>query len=166
MIWFCPLRNRAPPPASSTVSAPTTAPTMHGQSSSTLWNKTWNLVPSSDHNVIDCKWVFKLKHKVDGSVNYHKARLVVKGFKQRLCIDYDDIFSPVIKPITIRLVLSLAVSQGWVLRQLDVQNTFLHGILEEEVYMKQPSEFVDSKFPSYHCKLGKALYGLKQAPRA
>jgi hypothetical protein len=98
-------------------------------------------------------------------VNYHKARLIVKGFKQRLCIDYDDIFSPMIKPVTIRLVLSLAVSQGWVLRQLDVQNTFLHGILEEDVYMKQPSEFVDSKFPS-HCKLGKALYGLKQAPRA
>jgi hypothetical protein len=67
--------------------------------------------------------------------------------------------------VIIRLVLSLAISQGWVLHQLDVQNTFLHGILEEEVYKKQPLGFMDSNFLSYHCKLDKALYGLKQAPR-
>jgi hypothetical protein len=130
-------------------------------------NKTWTLVPPQPgRNVIDCKWVYKIKHKADGSVDRHKARLVAKGFKQRLGIDYDDTFSPVVKPATIRLILSLAVSHGWVLRQLDVQNAFLHGILEEDVYMKQPPGFVSPDFPSYHCKLDKALYGLKQAPRA
>jgi hypothetical protein len=67
-------------------------------------------------------------------VDCHKARLDAKGTS----IDYDDTFSPVVKLVTIRLVLSLAVSHGWVLRQLDVQNKFLHDILEEEVYMKQP----------------------------
>ena len=70
------------------------------------------------------------------------------------------------KPATIRLVLSIAVSRGWSLRQLDVQNAFLHGVLEEEVYMKQPPGFVNAHAPLRVCKLDKALYGLKQAPRA
>jgi hypothetical protein len=130
-------------------------------------NKTGTLVPLVFwRNVIDCKWGFKLKYKADGTVDYHKARLVAKGFKQRLAIDYDDTFNPVVKPTTMWLVLSLAVSYGWVLHQLDVQNMFLHDILEEEVYMKQPSGFVNPDFLSHHCKLDKALYGLKQAPRA
>jgi hypothetical protein len=84
-------------------------------------NKTWRLVsPQPGHNVIDCKWVFKVKHKADGSVDRHKACLVAKGFKQRLGIDYDDTFSYVVKSATIRLILSLAVSRGWTLQQLDV----------------------------------------------
>jgi hypothetical protein len=64
----------------------------------------------------------------------------------------------------IQLVLALVVSHGWGLRQLDVHNAFLHGILEEEIYMKQPPSFVNTYFPSYHCKLDKVLFGLKQAP--
>jgi hypothetical protein len=140
---------------------------MHEEYDALMKNKTWRLVPPQPgRNLIDCKWFYKIKHKADGSVDRHKARLVAKGFKQRLGIDYDDTFSPVVKPATIRIILSLAISQGWDLCQLDVKNVFLHGILEEEVYMKQPPGFVSSEFPSYHCKLDRALYGLKQAPRA
>ena len=91
---------------------------------------------------------------------------MAKGFKQRYGIDYEDTFSPVVKAATIRLVLSILVSQGWSLRQLDVKNTFLHGVLEEEVYMKQPPGFESSATPNYICRLDKAIYGLKQAPRA
>jgi histone deacetylase 1/2 len=122
--------------------------------------------PSPNKNVIDCKWVYRIKKHADGTVDRYKARLVAKGFKQRYGIDYEDTFSPVIKVATIRLVLSISVSRGWSLRQLDVKNAFLHGVLEEEVYMKQPPGFESSATPNYICKLDKALYGLKQAPRA
>ncbi|XP_072147998.1 uncharacterized protein [Setaria viridis] len=130
-------------------------------------NKTWHLVsPKPGVNLIDCKWVYKVKRKSDGSIDRYKARLVAKGFKQRYGIDYEDTFSPVVKIATVRLVLSIAVARGWCLRQLDIQNAFLHGVLEEEVYMRQPPGFEDAKCPDFVCRLDKALYGLKQAPRA
>jgi hypothetical protein len=109
--------------------------------------------------------VYKVKHKVNDSVDRYKDRLVVKGFKQCLDIDYDDTFSPVVKPATMRLVLSITLSQGTI-RQLDEQNTFFHDVIEEDVFMKQPPKFVDPQFLSYHCKLDKVLYDLKQAPQA
>ncbi|KAL9251846.1 Retrovirus-related Pol polyprotein from transposon RE1-like protein [Drosera capensis] len=102
-------------------------------------NETWNLVqPKQGMNLIDCKWVFKLKRRADGTIDRHKARLVVKGFNQRYGIDYEDTFSPVVKSATIRLYYP------WPSRE----NVFLHGILEEEVYMKQPPGFEDQRCPS------------------
>jgi hypothetical protein len=106
---------------------------MDSEFSALLRNKTWHLVPPAPaRNVIYRKWVYKVKHKADGYVDRYKARLVAKGFQQCYGIDYDDTFSHVVKFSTILLALPLAVSQGWTLRQLDVQNVFLHGILKEE----------------------------------
>jgi hypothetical protein len=80
-------------------------------------NKTWHLVPpSKNKNLIDCKWVYKIKRRADESIERYKARLVIKGFKQRYGIDYEDTFSPVVKIATIRTVLFVAVSRGWNLR--------------------------------------------------
>jgi hypothetical protein len=130
-------------------------------------NNTWHLVPpQKGRNVIDWKWVYNGKRKVDGSLDRYKARLVKKGFKQRYVIDYEDTFSPVVKSATIRIILSIAISREWSLQQLDVQNDFIHGFLEEKVYMKQPPRYEDKTKKNYVCKLDKALYGLKQAPRA
>jgi hypothetical protein len=140
---------------------------MDDEYNSLMKNKTWHPVPPQHgRNIIDSKWVYKIKGRADGSLDRYKARLVAKGFNQCYGIDYGDTFSHVTKSTTIRIVLSLAVSKGWHLRQLDVKNVFLHGDLEEDVYMRQPPGYEDKNMPNYVCKLDKALYGLKQAPRA
>jgi len=132
-----------------------------------LANNTWSLCPRPSHtHVVRNKWVYKLKRHPDGSINRYKARLVAKGFKQIPGIDYFDTFSPVVKPTTIRLIHSFAVPFKWNIRQLDVSNAFLHGILDEEVYMEQPKGYEDHTFPDHVCYLHKSIYGLKQAPRA
>ncbi|CAL2227861.1 unnamed protein product [Prunus armeniaca] len=128
---------------------------------------TWKLVPYHPQmNLLPNKWVFKLKQRANGSIERYKARLVANRFHQKPGIDYTETFSPVVKHSTIRLVLSLEVSKQWPIRQLDVQNAFLHGFLNEDVYMRQPAGFVDQQYPNYVCKLQRSIYGLKQAPRA
>jgi len=110
--------------------------------------------------------VFKIKRKANGTIERYKARLVAKDFHQQSGIDFAETYSPVVKHITIRTVLALAVSAGWAIHQVDVSNAFLHGLLQETVYMAQPPGFQHPFYPTAVCKLHKALYGLKQAPRA
>ena len=130
-------------------------------------NKTWDLVKlPKGKNVVGCKWVYKTKHDSNGNVSRHKARLVAKGYAQMQGIDYDETFAPVAKMATLRTILAVGAARRWVLHHMDVKNAFLHGNLEEEVYMCQPPGFEDKNHPEYVCKLKKALYGLKQAPRA
>jgi hypothetical protein len=129
-------------------------------------NNTWDLVPRSARaNVVTGKWIFKYKFNVDGSLDRYKARWVLRGFTQRPGVDYDETFSPVVKPATVRTVTTLAHSQDWSIHQLDVKNAFLHGTLSETVYCSQPTGFADPALPDHVYRLNKSL-GLKQAPRA
>ncbi|KAJ0580022.1 putative RNA-directed DNA polymerase [Helianthus annuus] len=139
---------------------------MDSEFNALLKNATWDLVPPSSHKPIGCKWVFRIKRNPDGSIAKYKARLVAKGFLQEYGKNYTETFSPVTKPVTIRTILSIALSKNWQLRQLDVNNAFLHGTLYEDVYMSQPPGYVNPDLPNHICKLRKSLYGLKQAPRA
>jgi histone deacetylase 1/2 len=165
--WLLSCTSGEPKDLSSAVADPNWKGAMNEEFEALMKNGTWHLVPPRHgKNIIDCRWIYKVKHKSDGSIDRYKARLVAKGFKQRYGIDYEDTFSPVVKIATVRLVLAIAVSKGWSLRQLDVKNAFLHGVLEEEVYMRQPPGYEDKSKPDYICKLDKALYRLKQAPRA
>lgn len=127
----------------------------------------WTLVPLPPHtHAIGCKWVFKLKQNSDGSIARYKVRLVAKGYLQEEGIDFHETFSPVFKQPTIRIFLSLALTFQWPVKQFDISNAFLHGLLDEEVFMLQPPGFRDATQPTHDLKLKKALYGLKQAPRA
>ena len=117
-----------------------------------LDNDTWRLVSHPPGaNIVTDKWIFKHKYHSDGSLARYKARWVVRRYSQQHGANYDETFSPVVKPATIRTVLSIAVSRSWPIHQLDVKNAFLHGTLDETIYCQQPFGFVDPAHSDHVC---------------
>ena len=130
-------------------------------------NQTWLMVKRpKDQKPVACRWLYKLKEPATpGDGPRYKARLVAKGFTQVEGIDYNEIFSPVVKYKTIRVMLSIVTQFDLELQQMDVKTAFLHGELEETIYMEQPLGFEVHKGKDMVCLLKKSLYGLKQSPR-
>lgn len=130
-------------------------------------NKTWTLVNlPAGQRAIGLKWVFKIKHNEHGDVTKYKARLVAKGYVQKKGIDFEEVFAPVARMESVRLMLAVAAHRGWSVHHMDVKSAFLNGELEEEVYVSQPPGFVAAEHKNKVLKLHRALYGLRQAPRA
>ena len=122
-------------------------------------NDTWDIfsLPPSKR-AVECKWVFTVKQTPKGEVDIYKARLAAKGYSQTYGIDYDETFAPVIKMNMVRTLVSCAANKGWPLHQLDVKNAFLHGDLQEEVYMELLPDFGTPQTNGKVCKLKKSLY--------
>lgn len=139
---------------------------MDEEFNSLIQNDTWSLeeLPAGV-KPIPVKWIYKVKKDASGQFERFKARLVVKGFRQKEGIDYTEVFAPVSKFTTVRTLLAKAAAEDLELQQIDIKTAFLHGELEEDIYMEQPVGYEEGK-PGLVCKLNKSLYGLKQAPRA
>ncbi|KAK9724038.1 hypothetical protein RND81_05G043600 [Saponaria officinalis] len=139
---------------------------VNDETDSIMGNNTWVLADlPRGCKPLGCKWIFKKKMKVDGSIDKFKARLFIQGFRQKEGIDYFYTYAPVARITTIRLLIALAAINNLVIHQMDVKTTFLNGELKEEVYMKQPKGFIMPGNEHKVCKLIKSLYGLKQAPK-
>ncbi|KAJ9561120.1 hypothetical protein OSB04_006280 [Centaurea solstitialis] len=133
---------------------------------SILQNHTWELVDLPPGcKPLGYRWIFKKKMKTDGTIDKYKARLVIKGYRQKEGLDYFDTYSPVTRITSIRLVLAIAAIRNLQIHQMDVKTAFLNGELDEEIYMEQPEGFVAQGKENKVCKLVKSLYGLKQAPK-
>jgi hypothetical protein len=128
-------------------------------------NATWDLVElPRDRKNVGCKWVYKLKKGVEDKVERYKARLVAKGYSQKEGIDFHEIFSLVVNSVSIQTVLALVALLDLELEHLDVKNAFLHGYLDEEIYMEQPKGFFQNRNKKFVCRLKKSSFVLKQSP--
>jgi hypothetical protein len=134
---------------------------------SIIKNDVWEIVPRPRNKyVVYSKWIYKIKHAADGSIEKHKARFVARGFYQKEGIDYEETFSLVARYTSIITIIALVAKMKWKLHQMDVKIVFLNGVIEEEVYIEQPQGFEVEYRKTNVCRLKKDLYVLKQAPRA
>jgi hypothetical protein len=129
-------------------------------------NEVWSLVPRPKQNIVGTKWVFRNKQDEHGVVTRNKAQLVAKGYAQVAGLDFEETFAPVARLESIHILLAYVAHHSFRLFQMDVKSAFLNGPIKEEVYVEQPTDFEDDRYPDHVYKLSKALYGLKQAPRA
>jgi hypothetical protein len=133
---------------------------------SIMKNYVWDVFLRHQGNyVVISKWIYNIKHTVDGRIKRHKMRFVARVFSQVEGIDYEETFFPIGRYTSIQMIISPTTSMGWRVHQMDVNTTFLNGEIEEEVYNEQPYGFVIHEKESHVCRLKKALYGLKQPPR-
>jgi hypothetical protein len=134
---------------------------------SIMKNDVWYIVPRpKEKSVVTSKWLYKIKHATDGSIEKFKASFIARGLSQKEGIDYEETFSPVARYTSIRATMAIVAKMGWKLHRMDIKTAFLNGVIEEEVYVEQPQEFETHESQTHVCRLKKALYGLKQAPRA
>ena len=139
---------------------------MNEEYQSLIENNTWKLTKlPPECSTIPTRWLFKIKHRSDGTIERYKARLVAKGFAQHYGIDYDETYSPVFKLTSLRILLSIGAMLDLEIHQMDVKTAFLNGEIDTDIYIDQPEGFRHPKHPQHVCKLQKGLYGLKQSPR-
>lgn len=139
---------------------------MDEEINSLMQNKTWELVsPPVGANIVTCKWVFKTKKNAEGGPDRYKARLVARGFSQKYGIDYDEVFAPVIRQTTFKILLAIAGNKKLIVKHLDAKTAFLNGKLSEPIYMRQPQGYEVNNKEELVCKLSRGLYGLKQAAK-
>lgn len=139
---------------------------MDEEFASLLANGTWEVVPLPPGKAaIPTKWVYRIKRDANGNIERFKARLVVKGFYQIEGIDYSEVFAPVTKYSSFRALMAIVATKDYEMRHVDIKTAFLHGDVEEEIYIEPPPGYTVAG-PGHACRLLKALYGLKQAPRA
>ena len=125
---------------------------------SIMKNDVWDVVPRPvGKSVVTSKWIYKIKHAADGSIEKHKARFVARGFSQKEGIDYEETFAPIARYTSIRSVLALATVMKWRIHQMDVKTAFLNGVVEEEVYVEHPLSFETHDRESHVCRLKKAM---------
>jgi hypothetical protein len=167
MALMCDLLEKEPTCFEEAIQKKEWAYAMTKEYQSIIKNDVWEIVPRpKSRDVVSSKWLFKIKHVVDGSIEKYKTRFVARGFSQKEGIDYEETFAHVARYTSIRTIIALAAKMKWKLHQMDVKTAFLNGVIEEEVYIEQPQGLEVEDRKTHVRKLKKALFGLKQAPRA
>jgi hypothetical protein len=152
MALMCNLLDEEPTCFEEAIQKKEWADAMTEEYQSIIKNDVWEIVPRlKSKDVVSSKWLFKIKHVADGSIEKYKARFVARGFSQKEGIDYEETFAPMARYTSIRTIISLAAKMKWKLHQMDVKTTFLNGVIEEEVYIEQPQGFEVEYRKSHVC---------------